>query len=65
MRSKLLLLRQGYLDAAAFEQAGIEIRFHDYRHPVYPQLHSGFEPFMSVIDLLYNCGPDSAAILRN
>ena len=58
-------LGRGYLDAAAFDQAGIEIRYHDYRHPVYPQLHPGFEPFMSVIDLLYNCGPDSLAILHD
>lgn len=54
-----------YLDAGAFEAAGIKIEFDDYEHPVYPQLHAGFQPYMSVIDLLFNCGDASLRILRN
>jgi hypothetical protein len=53
-----------YLDLGSFAGAGIEVRFHDYAHPVYPQIHGGFEPFMSVVDLVFNCGPASLAILR-
>jgi hypothetical protein len=52
-----------YLDASKFRTAGIELRFHDYRHPEYRQAFEGFEPFMSAVDLVFNHGPDSKALL--
>lgn len=54
-----------YLDADAFEDAGIHLRFDDYAHPVYPQVHGAFEPYMSIVDLLLNCGGSSLQILRS
>lgn len=55
-----------YADVAAFERAGIEVRFQNYFHPSYPQCWGGeFIPHMSVLDLLLNCGPESLEILRN
>jgi hypothetical protein len=54
-----------YLDAASFQQAGIELKFHDYQHPTYKQIHGQFEPYMSVVDLLFNCGSDSLDILKS
>lgn len=54
-----------YLDAASFEAAGIKLEFHEYEHPVYPQLHAEFMPYMSIVDLLFNCGDDSQNILRS
>jgi hypothetical protein len=56
-------LGRDYLDEGSFEAAGIEIRYHDYVHPTYPQCQPGFEPFMAALDLLLNCGPDSLAVL--
>ncbi len=53
-----------YLNKENFVDNNIEIDFHHYKHPVYPQHYSGFEPYMSVIDLLFNCGPDSAQIMK-
>jgi hypothetical protein len=53
-----------YLDVAAFEKRGIEVVWQDYRHPVYPQQYEPFVPYLSAIDLLLNCGDDSAAILK-
>ena len=53
-----------YLDQAQFERAGIHLSFHAYKHPVYSQQFVGFEPYMSAIDLLFNCGPESGRILR-
>jgi len=44
-----------YLDIPSFEKHGIEVRFHDYQHPTYPQAWPGFEPFMTAIDALMNC----------
>jgi hypothetical protein len=54
-----------YLDLPSFRGAGIEVRFHDYPHPRYRQVYDGFEPFMSVLDLLFNEGPQSLGVLRS
>jgi hypothetical protein len=53
-----------YLDPAPFAAAGIEVRVQDYRHPVYPQLHGEFVPFLSALDLLLTQGDGALAILR-
>ena len=52
-----------YLDRAAFGAAGIDLRFQAYREPRYPQMHGGFRPFMSVVDLVANCGADANRIM--
>ena len=54
-----------YLDLPSFERAGILVTFQNYRHPVYEQCHGGFESNLSVLDLLLNCGPESAQIFRS
>lgn len=54
-----------YLDISQFEKAGIKVEFQDYLHPVYPQLHGEFIPYMSVIDLLFNCGTISLDVIKN
>ena len=54
-----------YLDRAAFADAGIELVFQQFNHPVYPQ--RGAAPFvagLSAVDLLFNLGPDSRSVLR-
>lgn len=56
---------QGYLDLDQFEAAGIRVAFQDYDHPEYPQRFGAFEPYMSAVDLLFNCGPDSLEIIRS
>ncbi|MBC5815647.1 MAG: WbqC family protein, partial [Candidatus Eremiobacteraeota bacterium] len=56
---------RNYADVASFEAAGVAPHFQDYHHPQYPQLHGAFEPFMSVIDLLYNQGPKSRETLMS
>lgn len=53
-----------YLDAGAFERAGIRLAFHDYAHPQYSQAQQPFEPYLSILDLLANCGPGSLGVLR-
>lgn len=52
-----------YLRLAPFEDAGIEVRFHEFHHPVYPQLFEPFIPYMSCIDLLFQTGPKARTIL--
>ena len=47
-----------------FEAGGVELRYQEFAHPTYPQLWGGgFEPYMSIVDLLFNCGPDSRCVL--
>lgn len=53
-----------YMDLDQYEQSGIKVLFQEYHHPVYEQLFGAFEPFMSVLDLLFNHGQDSLRILR-
>ena len=43
---------------------GIEVLFHHYEHPHYKQLFGLFEAHASVVDLIFNHGPDSVRILR-
>ena len=56
-------LGRNYLDQNSFRDAGITVSYEDYQHPKYNQRHSEFEPFMSAIDLLFNCGCESSSIL--
>lgn len=53
-----------YLDESKFTAMGIEVIYHDYKHPVYSQNFSGFEPFMSIIDLLFMQGHQALNILK-
>jgi hypothetical protein len=56
---------QDYIEESdAFEQAGIAVHYHHYEHPSYPQPYGDFLPFMSAVDLLFNCGPESLSIIR-
>jgi hypothetical protein len=52
-----------YAKVEDFESSGIKIIFQDYKHPKYTQVHENFVPNMSIIDLLFNCGPKSLEIL--
>ena len=57
-------LGRDYLREEYFEQAGIAMCYHDYRHPNYTQLYPGFEAYMSGIDVLFNHGVSSLDILK-
>ena len=55
---------RGYMNLDVYNKSGIEVMFQDFKHPVYHQLFGDFEPFMSVIDLIFNHGDNSLTILR-
>ena len=55
---------RGYMNLDIYDKDGIEVIFQDFKHPVYTQLFGDFEPFMSVIDLIFNHGDNSLTILR-
>ena len=52
-----------YANINEFENEGVKIIFQDYKHPTYKQLFGKFIPNLSIIDLLFNCGENSAEIL--
>lgn len=54
---------RNYANVGDFRAAGVEPWFQNYRHPVYRQLHGEFQPYMSVIDLLFNEGSRSRELL--
>jgi len=53
-----------YMDVEMFASHQIDILFQDFKHPQYPQCYGPFEPNMSVVDLLFNCGSESLANIR-
>lgn len=57
---------RNYLNEEAFRSHGIEIRYQDFTHPVYPQHQGGgFVPAMSALDMLFNLGPECAEMFSN
>jgi hypothetical protein len=45
-----------YNDEQLLREHGVELRYDEFSPPVYPQLWGDFEPGLSVLDLLFNCG---------
>ena len=54
---------KNYVNENQFTEANINVQWHSYEHPTYNQCFSGFEPNMSIIDLLFNEGPKAKDIL--
>ena len=52
-----------YMDLKRFEKRGIKVIFQGFKHPVYKQLFEDFEPYLSIVDLLFNCGPESLQVI--
>ncbi len=50
---------KNYLEIKKFSQNDIELKFFEYKHPIYKQRFSGFEPNLSAIDMLFNIGEES------
>jgi hypothetical protein len=47
-----------YIVDEKFHKAGIELIYKDYsNYPEYPQLFPPFEHAVSILDLIFNCGP--------
>ena len=48
-----------------FDGKNISIDYLKFTHPSYCQLYEPFLPNMSIIDLIFNCGPESLLIIEN
>lgn len=59
-------LGRDYIDSQRFKDKNIKLYYQSYEHPVYRQFWKGeFLKYMSVIDLLFNEGDKSLAILMS
>lgn len=54
---------QSYLAPELLESEGIKLEYKKYNYPEYPQLFPPFEPYVSVIDLLFMTGADARLYL--
>ncbi len=55
---------RAYLDEGLFRQNDIQHHWQDFTHPIYDQGRD-FIPNLSIIDALFNVGPDCAALVRS
>ncbi len=54
-----------YNDPQLFKERNIELLYQQFKHPSYPQRWGQFIPNLSIIDMLFNCGPSTIEIIRN
>jgi len=52
-----------YIEVDTFARAGITLDFMSYDYPAYRQLHGAFKGPVSVLDLLFNMGPDAGKVI--
>ncbi len=57
---------RAYLDEALFADAGIQVEWLDYSgYPQYPQQWDDFEHGVTVLDLLFNTGPEAPRFMKS
>jgi hypothetical protein len=57
---------RAYIDESLFERARIELSYFDYDgYREYPQLHPPFEHNVTILDLLFNAGPDAPTLMKS
>lgn len=47
-----------YNQPELFEKNGLKLEYLNYQPTTYPQLWGSFIPNLSIVDMLFNCGPD-------
>jgi hypothetical protein len=48
-----------YVEPEKFAAAGIQLEWMTYDYPEYPQLYPPFDPFVTMLDLLFMTGPEA------
>ncbi len=48
-----------YMNVERFKKREVKVIVQNFKHPVYPQLFGDFQSHLSIVDLLFNCGPQS------
>jgi hypothetical protein len=56
---------RSYLSESDFSKAHIKVNWFDYSgYPAYPQCWGTFEPAVTILDLLFNCGPNAGRYMK-
>ena len=56
---------RNYFDLALARDEGIDVEWMDYsQYPEYPQCNPPFDHFVSILDLLFNTGPDTKSYMK-
>lgn len=56
---------RSYIEPGQFAEAGIALEWMDYAgYPAYPQAHGAFIHEVSMLDLLFNTGPDAPRFMK-
>jgi hypothetical protein len=48
-----------YIEPEKFERAGITLEYMEYNYPEYPQLYPPFDPYVTILDLLFMTGKEA------
>lgn len=57
---------QAYMDMEAFTQAGLKVHWFKYGgYPEYPQLYQPFSHSVTILDLLFNTGPEAPQYMKS
>jgi hypothetical protein len=54
---------KSYLEEDRFRSAGITLEYMEYSYPEYPQFYPPYDPAVSVLDLLFMCGPRASELI--
>ena len=52
-----------YMEPEKFDAAGIPFEYMEYDYPKYPQLHPPYDPFVTILDLLFMVGDDALSYI--
>lgn len=56
---------KNYLDHELFEGSDIRVEYMDYQKTPYQQQYGEFTPYVSILDLIANCGKEGAAVIQS
>lgn len=54
-----------YIEHEKFEEHNIEVRYMNYFCLEYPQLHGDFTPYVSILDMIANCGKNAVNYMQS
>lgn len=54
-----------YLEQELFKKSGVSIEYKSYDYPEHPQQYGAFAPSVTVLDLIANCGGESAQLIKS
>jgi hypothetical protein len=52
-----------YIENEKFQAAGIRLEYMVYDYPAYPQLYPPYDPYVTILDLLFMTGPEAPRYL--